>query len=79
MSETRIPFGIDGKQGVPNLVKSSHTYHQEAEKNSLKEQTLIISTEELMREPYFIIETERWAISNTEELIAVLNDFKSRL
>lgn len=79
MSETRIPFGIDGKQGVPNLVKLSATYHQEADTNSLEDQTLIISTEESMGEPYFIIETERWAINNTEELIAVLNDFKSRL
>ena len=79
MSETKIPFGIDGKQGTPNLVQLSATYHQEADSNGEEDQTLVISTQESMGNPYFIIQTERWALDNVDELIAILNDFKNRL
>ncbi len=43
-------------------------------------QTLIVKTETdgVLPGHYFIIETERWAFDEIDELIAILKDFKSK-
>jgi len=56
----------------------SITYTQEEDgcDESNKFQELKIFTNDAGEGKYIVFETERWALDNIEELVAVLNDFK---
>jgi hypothetical protein len=61
------------------LSKVSVEYMQDADSMSTETQFLELSTENAGGGSYFILKTERWAFDNTDELISVLNDFRTRI
>lgn len=54
-------------------------YAQQCDLHSNNYQNLKISMEDSGGGFYYIIETERWAINDIDELINVLTDFKNRI
>ncbi len=56
------------------------TYSQDSDSCDITDlgQTLEISTEDAGDGKYIVFKTERWAIDNIDELIEILNDFKSK-
>lgn len=65
------------KSATPS--KISIEYTQPADSNSDDIQMLRISTEDAGAGHYYVIETERWAFDDLNELMEVLQDFKKRL
>jgi len=65
----------------PALMNLKANYIQNADSECLTQadQVLKIWTENSgTDEPYLVIKTDRWAFDNIEDLINLLNDFKSR-
>jgi hypothetical protein len=56
----------------------SVTYSQEYDESSQDWQSLTVFTNDNGAGKYIVFETERWAIDNIDELIEILNDFKTR-
>ena len=54
------------------------TYVQECDESSQDLQSLKIFTSDNGTVKYIVFETERWAIDSIDELIEILNDFKTR-
>jgi hypothetical protein len=54
------------------------TYTQECDESSQDWQSLKIFTNDNGAGKYIVFETERWAIDNIDELVEILNDFKTR-
>jgi hypothetical protein len=54
------------------------TYVQECDESSQDWQSLKIFTNDNGTGKYIVFETERWAIDSIDELIEILNDFKTR-
>jgi len=54
------------------------TYSQECDESSQEWQSLKIFTSDNGTGKYIVFETERWAIDSIDELIEILNDFKTR-
>jgi hypothetical protein len=54
------------------------TYAQECDESSQDWQSLKIFTSDNGAGKYIVFETERWAIDSIDELIEILNDFKTR-
>jgi hypothetical protein len=54
------------------------TYSQECDESSQDWQSLKIFTNDNGAGKYIVFETERWAIDSIDELIEILNDFKTR-
>jgi hypothetical protein len=54
------------------------TYNQECDESSQDLQSLKIFTSDNGTGKYIVFETERWAIDSIDELIEILNDFKTR-
>jgi hypothetical protein len=54
------------------------TYVQECDESSQDLQSLKIFTNDNGAGKYIVFETERWAIDSIDELIEILNDFKTR-
>jgi hypothetical protein len=54
------------------------TYTQECDESSQDWQSLKIFTNDNGAGKYIVFETERWAIDSIDELIEILNDFKTR-
>jgi hypothetical protein len=54
------------------------TYAQECDESSQEWQSLKIFTSDNGAGKYIVFETERWAIDSIDELIEILNDFKTR-
>jgi len=73
MKETKI-------KGVDVDVKYEVTYSQESDSadDSNDFQFLKINNHNEGGGDYYIIETERWAVNEIDELIELLNDFKKR-
>lgn len=51
-------------------------YTQKPDSNSYREQVLKVSREYTDDNVYYVIETERWAFDNLNDLIRVINDFE---
>jgi hypothetical protein len=56
----------------------SITYSQECDESSQDWQSIKMFTNDNGSSKYIVFETERWAIDNIDELIEILNDFKTR-
>jgi hypothetical protein len=56
----------------------SITYSQECDESSQDWQSLKIFTNDNGSSKYIVFQTERWAIDSIDELIEILNDFKTR-
>ncbi len=54
------------------------TYTQECDESSQDWQSLKIFTSDNGAGKYIVFETKRWAIDSIDELIEILNDFKTR-
>ncbi len=54
------------------------TYVQECDESSQDFQSLKIFTSDNGTGKYIVFETERWAIDSIDELIEILNNFKTR-
>jgi hypothetical protein len=54
------------------------TYTQECDESSNDIQELKVFTEDNGAGKYIVFSTERWAIDSIDELIEILNDFKTR-
>jgi len=54
------------------------TYTQECDESSQDWQSLKIFTNDNGTGKYIVFSTERWAIDSIDELIEILNDFKTR-
>jgi hypothetical protein len=54
------------------------TYSQECDESSQDLQLLKIFTSDNGTGKYIVFQTERWAIDSIDELIEILNDFKTR-
>ncbi len=54
------------------------TYTQECDESSQDIQELKVFMEDNGAGKYIVFETERWAIDNIDELVEILNDFKTR-
>ena len=82
MKITQTPYPQGEEIGI---FKMSITYVQENDGNKLKEEDnfITISTEDVPtnddEQHYFVISTERWAISDDNEITELVNDFKNRL
>jgi hypothetical protein len=64
------------------IYKVTVTYTQEPDTNSNSDewQYLECSTDTVCGDEFYInIKTDRWSINDPEELLTVLNDFKSRI
>jgi acyl-CoA-binding protein len=73
--------GYEYDHNNTSLLKLSASYAQgsDSEDDLNRDQTLDIWTENAGNdEPYLVFKTERWAIDDVDELVALLNDFKSR-
>ncbi len=70
--------------GVPSLgqpVSLSSlicTYNQDPDGNDTEEQSLVLSTEDSGAGTYFLMQTERWAFDEPEDLINIIHDFVKR-
>ena len=53
------------------------TYSQECDESTIW-QSLKVFTDDAGGGKYIVFSTERWAIDNIDELIEILNDFKTR-
>ena len=56
----------------------SITYSQECDESSQDWQSIKMFTNDNGAAKYIVFETERWAIDSIDELIEILNDFKTR-
>ena len=75
----KIKNGFDYKGDEVSLVKLTAEYNQEADSSSNEEvQELKITTKDNGGGAYYIIETKRWAFSEIEDLVLILEDFKKR-
>ena len=68
------------KRGEIAISEVSVTYVQDADSNSPDDevQELIVARENAGGGDYITISTTRWSINDVDELIAVLEDFKTR-
>ena len=80
ITQTPYPQGLD-----IGIFKMSITYVQECDTNKQEEEDnfITISTEDVPtnddEQHYFVISTDRWAISDDNEITELVNDFKNRL
>jgi len=65
----------------PKLISLKAIYEQEMDCSADSDdiQTIEISTEDGGGGFYFVLKTERWAVDEPNELLELLEDFKSRL
>ena len=56
----------------------SVTYSQECDESSQDWQSIKMFTNDNGAGKFIVFQTERWAIDNIEELVEILNDFKTR-
>ena len=79
MTEEKIKHGLPDK-GTKTVSEISVTYTQEADSNDAGDlQSLTMSTSDAGGGVFFIIKTERWAIDDLQDLVTLIEDFKSRL
>lgn len=81
-SDGKISYSSSGLIKKEEIVLDgiSATYCQESDSCVPEEvQELRIFTENVGGGSYYVIETDRWAFNDIEDLIRVLNDFKKRM
>ena len=78
MKEIKVGFPLEDKDLV--IQEFSITYSQNNDSNQESGiQQLKLSISDAGGGHYYVLETERWAIDDIDELIKLLNDFKKRL
>jgi hypothetical protein len=79
MSEEQAKYGKDFEK--TKLIEMTAKYFQEEDtlSDGLGQEIEISAVSSDFKEFYFVIKTERWAINDIDEMIELLNDFKSRL
>lgn len=81
MPKDKIKSGFPYEQEVA-ISDSTMTYSQKQDdcsENLEDLQYLKVSTANSGAGTYYVLETERWAINDIDELIKVLKDFKNRI
>ena len=74
-----INFGLPD-HGETTISDFAVTYSQDSDTNAKQGiQDIQISSELVENEYYMILKTERWAINDIDEMIHLLEDFKSRI
>ena len=74
-----IKFGLPD-HGETTISDFAVTYSQDSDTNANQGiQDIQISSELVENEYYMILKTERWAINDIDEMIHLLEDFKSRI
>lgn len=77
-----IPSGFPDKKNKLTLSCLSAVYTQladEADESGNGDQMFTISTEDAGAGIYYVVSTQRWAIDEIDDLIHILQDFKSKL
>ena len=81
MSENKIEYGFPTAENEVTINEISAKYVQEKDGcdggDDLQELSII--TQDAGGGVYYVIETQRWAFNDVEELVAVIEDFKNRL
>lgn len=69
------------KDKIADVEKVNIVYTQERDSMSPSDylNTIEISTEDAGAGKYIVIKTDRWAFDNINELVTLLNDFKTRI